>query len=101
MKVMEQYFFAWSRQGLLHYEEAVRLFNTRTGTVKMEYVENKSSWPAQTMRHINKALDDLETDIRSGKKKVTDKTKVAVLVRGNRRQRKLRLYAGKMEKPLF
>ncbi len=25
------------------------------------------------MRHINEALDDLETDIRSGKKKVTDK----------------------------
>lgn len=50
MKVMEQYFFAWSRQGLLHYEEPVRPFNTRTGTVEMEYVENKSSWPAQTMQ---------------------------------------------------
>ena len=85
MKVMEQYFFAWSRQGLLHYEEPVRPFNTRTGTVEMEYVENKSSWPAQTMRHINEALDDLETDIRSGKKKVNDKTKVAVLVRGNQK----------------
>lgn len=85
MKVMEQYFFAWSRQGLLHYEEPVRPFNTRTDTVEMEYVENKSSWPAQTMRHINEALDDLETDIRSGKKKVNDKTKVAVLVRGNQK----------------
>lgn len=43
MKVMEQYFFAWSKQGLLQYEESVRPFNTRTGTVEMEYVENRSS----------------------------------------------------------
>lgn len=95
MKVMEQYFFAWSRQGLLHYEEPVRPFNTRTGTVEMEYVENKSSWPAQTMRHINEALDDLETDIRSGKKKVNDKTKVAVLVRGNQKAAEIAALCGK------
>ena len=83
MKVMERYFFAWSKEGLLRYDEAVRPFNSNVGSVEMEYIENKSSVDRQTMDLINRALSDLEMDIRSGRKKVTDKAKVAVLVRGN------------------
>ena len=83
MQVMERYFFAWSKEGLLRYDEAVRPFNSNVGSVEMEYIENKSSVDRQTMDLINGALSDLEMDIRSGRKKVTDKAKVAVLVRGN------------------
>lgn len=83
MKVMERYFFAWSNEGLLRYDEAVRPFNTSTGSVEMEFIENKNTINTQTMNLINAALSDLELDIRAGRKKVTDKTKVAVLVRGN------------------
>lgn len=83
MKVMEEYFFAWSEEGLLKYEESVRPFNTSTGTVSMDFVVNKNSIPGQTMDAINSALSDLELEVRSGRKKVSDKTKVAVLVRGN------------------
>lgn len=83
MKVMERYFFAWSNEGLLRYDEAVRPFNNSTGSVEMEFIENKNTINTQTMNLINAALSDLELDIRAGRKKVTDKTKVAVLVRGN------------------
>lgn len=83
MKVMEEYFFAWSKLGLLQYDEAVRPFNKSVGSVEMDYIEGKSFIQTQTMNLISSALSDLELEIRSGAKKVTDKTKVAVLVRGN------------------
>lgn len=85
MKVMEEYFFAWSKLGLLQYDEAVRPFNKSVGSVEMEYIEGKNFIQTQTMNMISSALSDLEMEIRSGVKKVTDKTKVAVLVRGNRK----------------
>jgi ATP-dependent exoDNAse (exonuclease V) beta subunit len=83
MKVMEKYFFAWSQEGLLRYEESVRPFNQDVGFVEMEYVMSKNSIPTQTMDAINSALNDLELEVKSGRKKVNEKTKVAVLVRGN------------------
>lgn len=85
MKGMEKYFFAWSQEGLLGYEESVRPFNQDIGTIEMESVMSKKDIPTQTMNAINNALDDLELDIKSGKKKVDGKTKVAVLVRGNKK----------------
>lgn len=83
MKVMEEYFFAWSKLGLLQYDEAVRPFNKSVGSVEMDYIEGKSFIQTQTMNLISSALSDLELEVRSGATKVTDKTKVAVLVRGN------------------
>lgn len=85
MKVMEEYFFAWSRKGILRYDEAVRPFNTNIGSVEMELIGSKSTIHTQTLNIINAALSDLELDIRAGRKKVTDQTKVAVLVRGNKK----------------
>lgn len=85
MKVMEEYFFAWSREGVLRYDEAVRPFNTNIGSVEMELIGSKSTIHTQTLNIINAALSDLELDIRAGRKKVTDQTKVAVLVRGNKK----------------
>lgn len=85
MKVMEEYFFAWSREGILRYDEAVRPFNTNVGSVEMELIGSKSTIHTQTLNIINAALSDLELDIRAGRKKVTDQTKVAVLVRGNKK----------------
>ena len=83
MKVMEKYFFAWADEGLLRYEESVRPFNKDEGMVEMDIVMNKASMQAQTMNMIDQALQELELDVRSGGKKVTAQTKVAVLVRGN------------------
>mgnify|MGYP002615185566 CR=1 FL=1 len=83
MKIMEKYFFAWSKEGLLRYEESVRPFNQDVGSVEMEYIMSKNSIPTQTMSAINSALNDLELEVKSGRKKVNEKTKVAVLVRGN------------------
>lgn len=83
MKNIEKYFFAWSEEGLLDYEESVRPFKTSKGMMDMDYVEKKATIPAQTMEAIDHALKDLELAIRSGNKKVSDKTKVAVLVRSN------------------
>lgn len=83
MKTMEKYFFAWANDGLLRYEESVRPFNKNAGMVQMEYVISKQELPNQTMKLIDEALQELEMEIRSGKKKATDKTRVAVLVRGN------------------
>lgn len=83
MKIMEEYFFAWSQEGLLRYEESVRPFNQDIGSVEMEYIMSKNSIPTQTMSAINSALNDLELEVKSGRKKVNEKTKVAVLVRGN------------------
>lgn len=83
MKIMEEYFFAWSQEGLLRYEESVRPFNQDVGSVEMEYIMSKNSIPTQTMSAINSALNDLELEVKSGRKKVNEKTKVAVLVRGN------------------
>ena len=85
MKIMEEYFFAWSNEGLLRYEESVRSFKKDTGEVYMELVYKGDDLPAQTMNVINHALRDLELDIRSGKKKISEKTKVAVIVRGNKK----------------
>lgn len=83
MKIMEKYFFAWSKEGLLRYEESVRSFNQDVGSVEMEYIMSKNSIPTQTMSAINSALNNLELEVKSGRKKVNEKTKVAVLVRGN------------------
>ena len=85
MKIMEKYFFAWSQEGLLRYEESVRPFKKDIGEVHMEMVYKKSEIPSQTMKVINQALQDLEMDVRSGKKKISEQTKVAVIVRGNRK----------------
>lgn len=85
MEIMEKYFFAWSEGGLLQYEESVRPFNQSVGSVYMDYVKSSKDLPDQTMDAINDALNDLEIEVRSGRKKVTDKTKVAVLVRGNKK----------------
>ncbi len=85
MQVMEEYFFAWSKEGLLRYDEAVRPFNTKTGTVSMEFFEKKDELPGKTLAAIDTALNDLEMEVRSGRQKVSDQTKVAVLVRGNRK----------------
>lgn len=83
MGVMEEYFFKWAEDGLLKYEESVRPFNRENGSVYMELVENKNSIPMQTLQLIDDALSDLELEVKSGRKKVNEKTKVAVLVRGN------------------
>ena len=85
MKVMEKYFFAWSDEGLLRYEESVRPFKKDTGEVYMEMVYKKDEIPVLTINAIDQALQELEFDVRSGKKKVSEKTKVAVLVRGNKK----------------
>lgn len=85
MKVMEKYFFAWSDEGLLRYEESVRPFKKDTGEVYMEMVYKKDEIPVQTINAIEQALQELELDVRSGKKKVSEKTKVVVLVRGNKK----------------
>lgn len=85
MKVMEKYFFAWSDEGLLRYEESVRPFKKDTGEVYMEMVYKKDEIPVLTINAIEQALQELELDVRSGKKKVSEKTKVAVLVRGNKK----------------
>lgn len=85
MKAMEEYFIAWSQQGLLRYEEPVRPFNQDVGTIEMEYIANKNEVPTQIMQVINRALNELELEVKSGRKKVNEKTKVAVLVRGNKK----------------
>lgn len=85
MKVMEKYFFAWSDEGLLRYEESVRPFKKDTGEVYIEMVYKKDEIPVLTINAIEQALQELELDVRSGKKKVSEKTKVAVLVRGNKK----------------
>ena len=85
MKVMEKYFFAWSKEGLLRYEESVRPFKKDIGEVYMEMVYKNEEIPILTINAIYEALEELELDVRSGKKKVSEKTKVAVLVRGNKK----------------
>ena len=85
MKIMEKYFFAWSEEGLLRYEESVRPFKKDDGEIYMEMIYRKDEIPSQTLQAIDQALQELELDIRSGKKKVSEKTKVAVIVRGNKK----------------
>lgn len=83
MKNIEHYFFAWSEEGLLDYAESVRPFKADRGRMDMDYIESKRTIPSQTMAMIDQAMKDLELEIRSGRKKPSDKTKVAVLVRSN------------------
>ncbi len=83
MKNMEKYFFAWAQEGLLDYEEPVRPFKKEKGSISMEFIESKYTILDQTMNAIDDALRDLEVEVRSGRKKVSDKTRVAVLVRSN------------------
>lgn len=85
MRSMERYFFKWSDMGLLRYDEAVRPFNSDTGSMDMYLIENKDEIPGTTLKVIEEALQELEVDVRTGRKKVNEKTKVAVLFRGNGR----------------
>lgn len=85
MKSMEKYFFSWSEDGLLKYEDSVRPFNTNIGKVEMDIVENKNDVDQSTLYAIDEALEALEMDIKSGRKKNDSKAKVAVLVRGTKR----------------
>jgi len=83
MKIMENYFFSWAGEGLLRYDESVRPFNQEKGSIEMEYITKKDYINEKTLDAINDALNDLEMQVLSGRKPITDKTKVAVLVRGN------------------
>lgn len=83
MGIMEKYFFSWAADDLLRYEESVRPFNKDTGRIEMHLIQSKNEISYMTMNVINAALEELETSVRSKRKKVTDRTKVAVLVRGN------------------
>ena len=85
MGIMERYFFEWSKDELLRYEESVRPFNKDVGSVEMHLFHTNDELITLTMDVINAALDDLEMDVRSGRKKINDRTKVAVLVRGNKK----------------
>ncbi len=78
---MERYFFEWSRDGLLKYEDSVRPFNTDIGKVEMTLVENKYDYDGLTLEAISEALESIEMDIRAGRKKPGSKSRVAVLVR--------------------
>jgi len=49
MKIMEEYFFAWSEEGLLRYEESVRPFKQESGEIYMEMVYKKDEIPSQTI----------------------------------------------------
>lgn len=82
MRAMEKYFFTWEREGLLRYEEAVRPFNKKEGEVWSESFRSKSDQEILTVNLISDALSELELEVRSGRKKVSNSTKVAVLVRG-------------------
>lgn len=83
MSAMEKYFYAWDREGLLKYEESVRPLNKDTGSITMTTLINKADKDDLVIEMIDKALSDLELDIKSGRKEVSSKSKVAVLVRGN------------------
>lgn len=84
MTRMEEYFYRWTQDGLLRYEESVRPFKQEKGSISMNFI-NKKNINEYTLRAISDSLDSLESDIRSGRKKLTDKTKVAVIVRGNKK----------------
>ena len=85
MKNMEKYFFSWKQWGLLDYTESVRPFNTNVGRMEMELVEDKNDFDPITLSVIDEALEELELDIKSGRKKNDSKAKVAVLVRGSKK----------------
>lgn len=83
MTAMEKYFYAWDNEGLLKYEESVRPFNKDNGSITMTTLESKIDRDELIIEMIDKALSDLELDIKSGRKSASSKSKVAVLVRGN------------------
>ncbi|MBQ7864187.1 MAG: ATP-dependent helicase [Lachnospiraceae bacterium] len=83
MSAMEDYFYAWDREGLLKYEQSVRPFNKDEGSITMFPLTSTAEKNEQIIEMIDKALYDLELDIKSGRKEVNAKSKVAVLVRGN------------------
>lgn len=85
MKDMERYFFEWSDEGYLNYEESVRPFNGNVGTIDMTLVEDNRDYDRLTLEAVDEALESLELDIKSGRKKPDNKSKVAVLVRGVKR----------------
>ena len=85
MKNMEKYFFDWSEEGYLKYEESVRPFNRDIGTVDMTLVEDDRDYDRLTLEAIDDALESLELDIKAGRKKPSSKSRVAVLVRGVKR----------------
>ena len=85
MKHMEKYFFSWAKWGLLDYDKSVRPFNTNVGSIEMELVENKNDFDPLTLAVIDQSLEELELDIKSGRKKKDSKAKVAVLVRGTKK----------------
>lgn len=83
MSAMEKYFYAWDKAGLLEYEESVKPFNKDKGSITMTMFESKSERDDLIIETIDRALSDLELDIKSGRKTASSKSKVAVLVRGN------------------
>lgn len=89
MKNMEKYFFDWARRGLLGYEESVRPFNNDTGTIEMHLIHQKDEFDGYALDAINESLEQLELDIKAGRKKVSSKSKVAVLVRGSKKAEEL------------
>jgi len=83
MKTMERCFYKWDAEGLLTYDEPVRPFNPEEGSIHVIPLISKDERDYQILTMIDNALYDLELDIKSGRKKASSKSKVAVLVRGN------------------
>ncbi len=80
---MDDYFFAWARQGYLRYEKAAVPFNGTQGRIKMIPSLTKETDPEQLSGIVSEELDALIAKVEGSGKEPNEKNRVVLLTRSN------------------
>ena len=81
---MDDYFFAWAKQGYLKYDKAVVPFNKDQGKIKMIPSVSKETDPDQLSEIVSAELDALIEKVEKSGKKPSEKNRVVLLTRSNK-----------------
>ncbi|MCC8139040.1 MAG: ATP-dependent helicase [Lachnospiraceae bacterium] len=85
LRRMDDYFFTWAERGLLDYRNAVVPFNKTPGTIRVIPAERPETPSQQIVELVSSELDALIARVELSGKKPTEKNRVAVLTRSNKK----------------
>lgn len=97
---MDDYFFAWARQGYLTYDQSVIPFNDKDGKIKMIPSRERETDPIQLAEIVSNELDALIAKVEASGKEPNEKNRVVLLTRSNKKLSKLSMILRKAKIPV-
>lgn len=97
---MDDYFFAWAKQGFLSYDKSVIPFNQKQGKIKMIHSVSKKTDSAQLTGIVSQELDALIAKVEASGKEPNEKNRVVLLTRSNEELSELSMILRKAKIPV-